>query len=226
MESHGRLLVVSPHLDDAVLSCGLLLAAHPTAVVCTVLTAPPEKNMITEWDRNSGFADAFEAILARKAEDVRALTLLGASLIHLPFRDAQYKSPPSHDALIAALQQTLSQVKPGTVLIPMGLHHPDHAMVADACLAAVQRFKHLPVHAYEDVPYRKIAGAVQNRLRALMERGFIANPAEFGAAINARHHQLKRAAINAYPSQLRAFGPDRQAGLYSSERYWHLRDTE
>lgn len=78
MESHTRLLVVAPHLDDGVLSCGLSLAAHPAAVVCTAFAAPPEENMTTDWDRHAGFADAFEAMQARNAEDLRALALVRA----------------------------------------------------------------------------------------------------------------------------------------------------
>jgi LmbE family N-acetylglucosaminyl deacetylase len=225
MESPERLLVISPHLDDAVLSCGLLLAAHPAPVVCTVFSAAPEENMVTDWDQSSGFADAFEAMQARKAEDARALALLGAFPIHLAFRDAQYKSPPSQDALVAALRQAVREVKPSSILIPMGLFHSDHTMVTNACLAVMQQFEPVPMLAYEDVPYRKIPGAIQNRLRTLTESGFIAQPADrLCAAIDARHHQLKQAAINAYQSQLRAFGPDAQASLDSPERYWRLLD--
>jgi hypothetical protein len=64
-------------------------------------------------------------------------------------------------------------------------------------------------------------------LRTIEELGFAAQPFDvFGVAANARHRQLKRAAINAYQSQLRAFGPGGEAGLYSSERYWRLRETD
>jgi LmbE family N-acetylglucosaminyl deacetylase len=227
MEWHERLLVISPHLDDAVLSCGTLLAAHPGAFVCTVFTAPPEKNMVTDWDRQSGFADAFEAIRARKAEDMRALAILGASAIHLPFCDAQYQSPPVPEALIAAIEQTLRDVEPSSVMIPLGLFHSDHTDVANACLTLMQRFEHVRVHAYEDVPYRTMPDIVPQRLQAIRERGFAAQPVDtLGIAIDARHRRLKRAAINAYQSQLRAFGPDGQAGLHSDERYWRLRQTD
>jgi len=33
-ETSPRLFIVSPHFDDAVFSCGALLAAHPDAAVC------------------------------------------------------------------------------------------------------------------------------------------------------------------------------------------------
>ncbi|MFL9912165.1 PIG-L family deacetylase [Paraburkholderia fungorum] len=225
MNSSVRLLVVSPHLDDAVLSCGLFLAGHSNAVVCTIFTAPPEANMTTDWDRDSGFTDAFEAMRARKSEDARALSTLGASPIHLPFCDAQYLSSPSHAALVAALKKTFVELEPATLLMPLGLFHSDHVMVADACLASMRSFENMSVLAYEDVPYRKIPGILQDRLSVLLERGFIADPADITSVkTDARHHQLKQTAINSYQSQLRAFGPDAQASLDSPERYWRLLD--
>jgi LmbE family N-acetylglucosaminyl deacetylase len=224
MNLSGRILVVSPHLDDAVLSCGLLLAAHPDAVVCTIFTAPPDVNMSTDWDRDSGFADAFEAMRVRKWEDARALGTLGVSPIHLPFRDAQYLASPSHDALVVALKETVSKVKPAILAIPCGLFHSDHTMVADACLALMHPVENIAVLAYEDVPYRRIPGVLQDRLRALLERGVVAEPTDFTTTeMDARHHDLKLAALDKYQSQLRAFGPEGRVGLDSPERYWRLR---
>ena len=55
------MLVISPHLDDAVLSCGALLAAHRGAVVATVFAGVPrDPRQRTEWDARSGVADAAE----------------------------------------------------------------------------------------------------------------------------------------------------------------------
>ncbi|ASL48945.1 hypothetical protein bAD24_p01230 (plasmid) [Burkholderia sp. AD24] len=56
MNFADRLFVVSPHLDDAVLGCGLTLAAHSDANVSTAFTAAPEHDMTTDWDRDPGFA--------------------------------------------------------------------------------------------------------------------------------------------------------------------------
>ena len=228
MNSHHRLLVISPHLDDAVLSCGLLLAANPGATVCTVFTAPPHENTLTDWDRASGFADAFEAMRARKAEDVEALALLGARTLHLPFRDAQYQSPPAPDALVAALGRTFAATDPTAALIPLGLFHSDHVLVAQACLALIQRFPNIPVHAYEDVPYRRIPGVVQTRLAELTERGYLAiadDDFHTEPGLRDGHEHMKQAAVAAYRSQLRAFGADGPASLISPERYWRLHDT-
>ncbi|WP_345815160.1 PIG-L family deacetylase [Paraburkholderia sp. PREW-6R] len=225
MASDQRLLIVSPHLDDAVLSCGLLMAVHPGATVCTVFTAPPHENMSTDWDRQSGFTDAFEAMQARKAEDVRALALLNAQPFHLPFCDAQYLSSPSNESLAAALEQMISRLKPPLLFIPMGLYHSDHTLVTDACLTVMKCHAQRPfqTYVYEDVPYRNMPGIAEERRRVLDAQGFTAYPADaFPTEYDARHHQTKHAAIAAYQSQLRAFGPDGLAGLHSAERYWRL----
>jgi len=44
------MLVVSPHLDDAVLSCGRLLAGRPGSVVATVFAGVPSRpDQCTDW---------------------------------------------------------------------------------------------------------------------------------------------------------------------------------
>ncbi|APA89846.1 PIG-L family deacetylase (plasmid) [Paraburkholderia sprentiae WSM5005] len=223
MESNPRLLVISPHLDDAVLSCGLLIAAHPGTVVCTVFTAPPAENMATDWDRASGFTDALEAMRTRQAEDREALGLLSATPVHLLFRDAQYQASPDVDALVAALSRTVSNAKPTRVLMPLGLFHSDHVLVASACLALMQRDPATPFIAYEDVPYRHMPGVVQARLCELAKRGYAADtPHAFDVPGTPQHERMKRAALDAYRSQLRAFGPEGRASLFSAERYWQL----
>jgi len=223
MNLADRLLVISPHLDDAVLSCGLTLAAHSNAFVSTVFTAAPARNIRTDWDRDSGFASAFEAMHARKREDRRALTILGASPLHLPFCDAQYQSSPSHETVVTALKETMREVRPAVLLIPLGLFHSDHTIVADASLASVESFDEPAVFAYEDVPYRKIPCVLQARLSVLFERGIAASPVEFTSLeTDVRHRELKQAALAEYASQLRAFGPAGRAGLESPERYWRL----
>ena len=65
-------VVISPHLDDAVFSCGDWLATHPGAIVMTVFAGVPRDGALhTEWDNRCGFADASHAILARRAGPIR-----------------------------------------------------------------------------------------------------------------------------------------------------------
>jgi LmbE family N-acetylglucosaminyl deacetylase len=227
MQSRLPLFVISPHLDDAVLSCGALLAANPGAVVCTIFTAPPQENMSTDWDRQSGFADAFEAMPARRKEDHDALRLLGASPLHLPFCDAQYLSTPTQQDITVALRESLTQHTAARVLMPLGLFHSDHTLVSDACCALLATTRDIEFLAYEEVPYRHIKDAVPNRLDVLIRRGYLLEPEDSLAAANpvdtSHYDELKRDAIDTYTSQLRAFGPQGRPSLYSTEKYWAIR---
>ncbi|WP_050347272.1 hypothetical protein [Arsenicicoccus sp. oral taxon 190] len=69
----GRpLLVVSPHLDDVVLSCEALVGQAEPLDVLTVCTGRPEQAVREDWDVRAGFADSDAAMTVRLAEDERA----------------------------------------------------------------------------------------------------------------------------------------------------------
>jgi LmbE family N-acetylglucosaminyl deacetylase len=76
-----RVVVVSPHLDDAVLGCGRLLAAHPGATVITLYAGAPSTypDPPTRWDQVAGFGPGDDVLAARKDEDRAALAELGAT---------------------------------------------------------------------------------------------------------------------------------------------------
>ena len=225
-ETSPRLFIVSPHFDDAVFSCGALLATHPDAVVCTVFAAPPEPDMHTEWDRKAGFASAHTSVHARTLEDDKALDVLDAVPVRMPFRDGQYLDSPSISRLAAALEETIYRSTANTLVMPLGLHHPDHVLVFDACCEILPRLSHLTWFAYADAIHRCQPGVVDARLADLAERSIVATPAHpvaTGHTIGAeRQALLKREAVYAYESQLRAFGPDGWEDVFGAERYWQL----
>ena len=68
-----RLLVISPHLDDAVISCGALLLADPGATVVTLFAASPAEytNPLNEHDTECGFQPGDDTMAVRRDEDVR-----------------------------------------------------------------------------------------------------------------------------------------------------------
>ena len=88
-EELRRLVVVSPHFDDAVLGCGQLLSAHPGATVVTVLGGRPESypEEVTHWDASGGFATGDDVVAARREEDRNALAVLDATSVWLEFSD-------------------------------------------------------------------------------------------------------------------------------------------
>ena len=70
--SLGPVLVISPHFDDAIFSCGALLAAHHGSRTVTVFGGAPETPVSTTWDQEAGFADSNQAVAARRLEDAQA----------------------------------------------------------------------------------------------------------------------------------------------------------
>jgi LmbE family N-acetylglucosaminyl deacetylase len=210
-------LVVSPHLDDAVFSCGDWIAAHPGAMVVTVFAGVPHgMTRLTPWDADCGFADARQAVAARRAEDSAALAMLSAHPLWLDFLDSQYLQTPGEGALIEALCGVLERTKPATVLLPAGLFHSDHEIVHAAMLALCRAQPQRGWIMYEDALYRRSAGRLQRRLAALLEGGFCATPVAAPAAQPGR----KCAAIACYRSQLRALG--QPADVVAPEGYWRL----
>ena len=69
-----RLLVISPHLDDVVISCGGLLLAHPGATVATLFAASPPvyTDPLNEHDTACGFQPGDDTMATRRVEDERA----------------------------------------------------------------------------------------------------------------------------------------------------------
>ena len=87
-----RVVVVSPHLDDAALGCSYLLAAHPGAHVVTVYAGRPTEypSPMGHWDALCGFVEGDEVHVARRAEDAAAMEVLGATPIWLDFVEHSY----------------------------------------------------------------------------------------------------------------------------------------
>ncbi len=105
-------LVLSPHYDDAVFSCGGLIARLTAAgrqvLVATVCAAPPAARLSPyaaslhrRWGASSGAEPASaEAMIAhRRAEDEAALARIGATGAYLDLPDCIYRTDPGGDWL-------------------------------------------------------------------------------------------------------------------------------
>lgn len=125
-----RLLVVSPHLDDSVLSAfGLMSMA---ATVCpdvesvTAFTAPRADGAPTRWDRYAGFSSSTEAMASRHEEDRRAMAVVGVRSRHLHQREDLYREPGTTADAVRAMHQQLRDIVaeqdvPTLLAIPAGL---------------------------------------------------------------------------------------------------------
>jgi LmbE family N-acetylglucosaminyl deacetylase len=123
----GPVAVLSPHLDDAILSLGAAIAhTRSDVTVVTVFAGDPESPLPAgHWDSRAGFRTAGEAARARRHEDELACRDVGARTVWLPFGDHQYP-PDDDDAVSAALENAVAAAD--TVLVPaFPLLHDDHA---------------------------------------------------------------------------------------------------
>lgn len=217
-----QLLVISPHLDDAVFGCGDLLAAHPGSTVATVFAGIPCRfRGLTEWDAICGFLSAREAVLARRREDETALARLGARARWLDFADAQYRETPRRVDVTRALRGVLQETPCDTVVFPLGLYHSDHELVHHAMLALVREGWPLRWMCYEDTFYRRIPGLVGERLASLGRGHRVSSALENAAGLTS----AKREAVYCYTSQLRGLSSAGRPGhldALTPERYWPL----
>ncbi|WP_322080845.1 PIG-L deacetylase family protein [Burkholderia sp. BCC1972] len=229
MTAPARWLVVSPHLDDAVFSCGQLLAQAPGSVVVTVFAGiPPRGTPAPPWDRRAGFGSADEAVRARREEDGRALAQLGAHPVWLDFLDDQYGVPAASAAIAARVADAIDAHPGCGVLAPAGLFHRDHRQVQQAVLSLLWHNADMPAGAarvwrfYEDVPYRRIDGLMAERVSDWRERGWIAHPVDAPAGNGTSGGAAKAAAVAEYASQVALFEPHMRADLHEPETYWRL----
>jgi LmbE family N-acetylglucosaminyl deacetylase len=221
--SDGRLVVISPHLDDGVLSCGQLLATQPGAVVVTVFAGQPERYpALTSWDQRAGFGPDDDVVAARREEDCAALTILGAEPLWLDFPDTQYAPPPNAEVLAASIERALDQVGAEVVAIPLGLFHSDHILTQAASLEVLRRRPNLVWMFYADAIYRRRPNLVDQRIEALGQMGLSTSLVSDRAGPAG---QAKRRAVECYASQLRALAlswEDGYADAFEPERYWSV----
>lgn len=216
------LVIVSPHLDDAVLSCGQLMAGRPDVVVVTVFAGVPSSpRLSTSFDRQSGWQGARAAVIGRRHEDRQACDVLAARPVWLSFPDSQYgEHVDVYDvasSIAAAVVESGARVAVG----PVGLAHPDHLLVARAWNIAARRIVDAGAESawvYEELPARvlwpeQVVDALgQWRARHWEPRlGFLGTGPR----------DVKRQAIACYRSQLWAPELD-DANLHVPERLWRL----
>ncbi len=239
----AELLVISPHLDDAVFGCGEVIAGHPGALVVTQFAGTPnDGDMRTPWDRAAGFSSATQAMLARRREDRLALACLEARPLWLDFIGAQYHSKTDVHHLSTQLVHVVRSANPSRILLPAGLVHDDHATAHASALMAMQSLQKSAMYAdrdwlmYEEPAYRRLPGVLQQRLSSLSLTGVAATPARLHRAPAGRASDApsntqgvrKHAALQCYESQLRALRNAARPGLhdlYAPEAFWRLSNS-
>ena len=202
-----RIVVVSPHLDDGVLSLGASMAswARRGAAVelLTVLACDPASEAPAGgWDRRGGFETEGASARARRDEDRRACALIGATPVWLPYGSVDYDrhgdETEVRDAVLRALERAELVLVPG-----FPLTHPDHAWLVRTLVSDLKSDTgrgSYPIGLYGEQPYTRRVGTEPNVPAWLIQ---LVGPAVFEpVAVGLRDRISKWRAIRRYASQL------------------------
>jgi LmbE family N-acetylglucosaminyl deacetylase len=214
----GKVLIITPHLGDAVLGCGELLAAHPGAVVVTAFAGlPSDTYVVPEWDAACGFSSPRQAVMVRRREERQALERLDAEPCWLACPESQYRRKVTLDDTVLRLGRALRRHRADIVAIPLGLVPGDHRLTCEAALKLAHG-RDCEWLLYDDTLPGQAATDPAQALGA-----FSVQPYELPA--DPYRAYLKRRAAESYESLQRGFyraGRDFRSILGSPERYWRL----
>lgn len=228
-------IYLSPHLDDAVFSCGGLIASQVAAGdVVTVLTIfagdpgpGPIPDLAQAMHRLWGVGP--DPVGDRRTEDHLACGRLGASVVHLPLMDAIYRVGPANVVRYNSVEAIFGPVHPAdaglaeeiwghlsracpleaVLYCPLGLgRHVDHRLTR----VAAERLGR-PLRYYQDLPYAVRGGSPPAELEAAPGREQLLplSPEQIDAWV---------AAVAEYRSQVPVYWPDVYA-LYEEIRRFH-----
>ncbi|HEV3035180.1 MAG TPA: PIG-L family deacetylase [Solirubrobacteraceae bacterium] len=146
-------LLLSPHWDDAVLSCWNLLERKGELNVVNLFAGIPSPGRAGTWEAVCGARDSSERARTRIAEDARALARAGREPLGLALLDAKYRGRRA-DVDLNALDRALSEAVPSAsrVYVPAGIGaHPDHVSARDYGRLLLR--SGMPVTLYAELPY-------------------------------------------------------------------------
>ncbi|MEP7055856.1 MAG: PIG-L family deacetylase [Actinomycetota bacterium] len=202
-------MIVSPHLDDAVMSLGATIAAQVRngvdVSVITVFAGNPDRlGPPSYWDARRAVPTASEAICQRRDEDLLAGKTLGVSVEWLPFDDAAYVSMRDPDAIWKCLEPTLSAAD--LILLPgWPLKHPDHLWTTMLVQERVDPEK--AVAYYVELPYAaRFVPFLKSLLRGRQSDAMHGHLKWARTATTAPDRRAKEQAVAAYAGELARLG--------------------
>lgn len=133
-----RWIFLSPHFDDAVLSCGGMIYDLTNqgipVEVWTVCSAVPtwESSEAQKFHREWGVSNGKEAVEMRREEDREACKILGATPIHLDLCDKIYRQDDC--GFLDHIKHALSKIPARDNIITSFAvgNHPDHTLTRNA----------------------------------------------------------------------------------------------
>ena len=204
-------IYLSPHLDDAVLSCGGAIHRQTSSgefvQAITVFAGEAQDRPLSPFalEQHDYWGNPPQPMALRRAEDAAALALLGAEARHLAYLDAVYRSTDGGQPLYADVEALLGSVDPADRLGQEGtdaLVDLMDDMISSAGQSAVyaplgvgSHVDHQIVHCvgrrllargyrvafYEDYPYAERAQAVESALARAAGGGWQTETVPLGA---------------------------------------------
>lgn len=239
-------IYLSPHLDDAALSCGGQIARQTVVdrkvLIVTIMAGDPAGMGFSDYaqELHGRWQLAHDAVAARRAEDSNACAILRAAYQHWTAPDCIYRVGvngralytnwaeitgaihPDEEALVERLAAQLGTLPPSPlVCAPLAVgNHVDHQIVrraAEICFGSDLLY-------YEDYPYARQQEAVTAVLSPDSSAWYSQT-----IPLSAADIAIKIEAIAAYTSQLSTFFNGRadlaqhiqhHANMVGGERIW------
>jgi LmbE family N-acetylglucosaminyl deacetylase len=223
-----RTVYLSPHLDDAVLSCGGAIhqqrAAGHAVLVITIFAGQPAASELSPFAllQHHYWGNPAQPLALRRAEDAAALAYLDSEAMHLEYLDCVYRSGPDgrwlypgEDALWADPDPADPLAQDGARSLAKrlaGILLAKEDMTVFAPLSAGHHVDHQIVHSaahrllemgyqvtfYEDYPYVEQPGEPEGTLAALGSQAWTVEPLPLDVANVA----AKVVALGYYRSQM------------------------
>ena len=170
-----RWIFISPHLDDAILSCGgfihYLRSLGNIVEIWTICAGDPPEGDLSPFalKQQNDFVSAVDYCERRRKEDIDASNYLGARFRHFAFQDCIYRRSINGQWLYASEESIFGEIRSDdeemindiavfldaiikpqdTVVSPLSIgNHVDHQLTR----SALERLN-IPLSYYADFPY-------------------------------------------------------------------------
>ncbi len=230
-------LFLSPHFDDAVLSCGAtiqqLVASGESVEVRTIMAGLPHSLPDTAIvrDLHDRWQEGGNPVRARIEEDKLAVERLGAVCTRFSFwLDCIYRVTRSGKVLYPDGESIFGEINPEdvaaqllpTVVLeaneipnhiyaPLGAgHHVDHQIVRNWAITLKQYMPWVALKFYEEYPYTQDPHAVERAMIYFTENYPRLHLQQEIVPVNEAAVKVKLEAIACYKTQISSFWPDLQ----------------
>lgn len=231
---HYDAIYLSPHLDDAALSCGgqiwqrTAVQQHKILIVTITAGDPPLTVSHFANQQHNGWQlhKIQHVVSARRAEDKQACQILGAQALHWHIQDCIYRVAPQTNTpfyisdddifgtihpldktLIQTIAKKIKQLPPHNQLfLPLTLgNHVDHQITR----IAAEQAQTAPLYYYEDYPYAQKKDALTHMWLQQQQGNWQTQT----ITLSEQAIQARIQAVEAYQSQLNT--------LFGSQQIMH-----